>query len=111
MFGVNKGGHAATSLGFSNYMQSQSSFARRFGAEDFHHTPPGTTADAQGQIQREGAGGDNANIGDFIISAQTHDGTPAILFFDLGQGLVQGFRFVIYYRGDHGKILPIGFRF
>ena len=82
MLGVYEGHHPPRCLGLGHDMQGQGRLAGRFRAEDLHHPSPGHTADAQGQIQAQRAGGNNGNI-DGLILPHPHDGASAELFFNL----------------------------
>ena len=88
MLNVDERDLAAHLLGFGQDVQSQRSFTRGFGAVDLDDTAAGHTADTQGQVQAQAAGGDGVDLhGD--VGAQLHHGAFAKLFFDLRQGRFQ----------------------
>ena len=75
-------------LGAGHDVQGQRGLAARFGAEDFDHAAAGDALAAQGDVQRQAAGGDAADRRGGA-DAQRHDGPFAELLFDLGQRVLQ----------------------
>ena len=73
MLRIDEGTHAARLLGIGNYVQHHRSFAGRFRAVNLNDAPLGHAANAEGQIQREGSGGDAFDTGLRIRIAQSHD--------------------------------------
>ena len=100
VFRVDVGHLAAQLLCFGHDVQGQGGFARGFGPVNFHDPAPGDAADAQGDIQGQGAGGHRVNLDGGAI-AHTHNGAFAVGPFDLGQGGGQGF-FLVAGRGGRG---------
>jgi hypothetical protein len=91
MLGVDIGGHAAELLGFGDDLQRQSRFARRFRSIDFHHPAARHAADAESDIESEGAGRDNLHVLDDAAFAKFHDRALAELLFNLAYGEVDSF--------------------
>ena len=88
VFGVDEGGDAPLALGAGHDVQGQRGLAARFGPEDFDHAAAGDALAAQGDVQREAAGGDAIDRGG-CADAQRHDRPFAKLFLDLGEGIFQ----------------------
>ena len=83
VLGVDEGGLASGALRLGDHVQRQGGLAARFGAEDLHHPAPRHPAHAQGEVERQRAGGDGGHPQGRRIVAQPHDGALAILPFDL----------------------------
>jgi hypothetical protein len=81
MFHVNEGGHAAHFLGLGDDVLGQGGLARTFGAIDFGDAASGDAADAQGDVEGDGAGGDSFNV---QVSGlpQFHNSPFSEAFFD-----------------------------
>ena len=71
-------------------MKGQGGLTGSLRPVDLYNTAPGDAADAQSQVQGQGAGGQGLHI-DGDIVAKAHDGALAIVFLDLGDGGFQGF--------------------
>ncbi len=89
MFGIDECGDAAFFLGFGDDVQAERGFAGGFRAEDFDDAAAGHAFAAEGDIQREGAGGDAVDI-ERGVAIHIHDGALAVGFFDLSEGAVEG---------------------
>ena len=63
--------------------------ARRLGPEDLDHPAPGQAADPEGEIEREGTGGDDLHQHRPLL-AHPHDGPLAELLVDLAEGHLEG---------------------
>jgi hypothetical protein len=94
VFGIDEGTLTADFLHFGNDLQGECGFARGLWAVYFNHTAAGQAADAQGDIEAQRTGGDDLDVFDDFAFTQAHDGAFAELFFNLGQGSLQGFGFV-----------------
>src|SRR5580704_14744163 len=70
-------------------MQGERSFPAPFGSVDLDDPAAGQAADAQRDVQRDGAGGDHFHRGADLV-AEPHDRAPAELPFDLGERSLQG---------------------
>src|SRR5476649_1672794 len=85
VFGVDEGAGAAQLLHFSNSLQGQRGFARRFRAVDFHHAAARQAADAQRDIEAERTGRHDLHVLDRRVGVHAHYGAFAELLLDLGQ--------------------------
>ena len=83
VFGIHKGCHAASLLGFGDNLQADGGFARGFRAEDFNHAAARNSAHAQSGVKGDAAGGDHRDGNDGPLASQPHDGTLAKLLFNL----------------------------
>lgn len=61
MFGIDEGAGGTAFLGFGDDRQGQRGLTRRFRAIDLDDTAFWQAADAKGNIQAQGAGGDGRN--------------------------------------------------
>ena len=95
MLCVDEGGLATKLLYFGYDMQSDGSLTGRLGPVDLDDTSSGDAADAEGDIQRNGACGDPGNAHAGIVP-KAHDGALAALLFDLGDGSFQRCRFAVF---------------
>src|SRR3712207_4217730 len=62
VLGVYEGGEAAGLLGLGDDVQGEGRLAAGLGAVDLDDAPPGDAADAEGEVQGEGAGGDGGHL-------------------------------------------------
>ena len=83
MFGIDECAGTAFFLSLSNDAQSQSCFTGAFRTVDFDNTAAGHTADTEGQVQTEGAGGDGFNVSMGVILSESHNGAFSEGFFNL----------------------------
>ena len=77
-------------------MQSQCGFTGRFRPVYFGNPATGNSANTKRGIQRDGTGGYDINI-DFSPVTQTHNRTFAKITFNLRNGYVNGFYFIIVF--------------
>ena len=89
MLRVDERGQATLALRFGDHLQRQGRFARRFRAEDFDDAAARESADAQGEVDADGAGRDRFGRGDGVALAKAHDGALAELLLDLYDGKVE----------------------
>ena len=101
---VDEGGVAPALLTLGDAVQSQGSLAGGFRPVDLDDSAPGQAADAQGQVQGQGARGDGLHVQGGILP-QTHYRAVAKLLFDLGQGCFQGLGLVLCGVGGLGRAL------
>ncbi|MNC48302.1 hypothetical protein D3C75_974060 [compost metagenome] len=94
MLGVDEGAGGAAFLGFGDDRQGQCGFTRRLRAIDLDDTAFWQAADAQSDVQAQGAGRNGRNAGALVI-AHAHDRAFAELAFDLTQGRSQGALLVV----------------
>ena len=88
MLHVNKGGGAAQLLGLGHDVLAEGGLARGLWPVDFDHTSARNAADAEGDIQGQGTGGND--FGDHAVGfAQAHDRTVAVAFEDVAYGFVE----------------------
>ena len=91
---VHEGHLAPGLLGLGHDVEGQGGLAGGLGAVDLDDPPPGHAADAQGQIQGQGPGGDDFHVQVGLVP-QAHDGALAIYFLDILHGGLDGFLFVV----------------
>ena len=89
MFGVDECGDAAVALCLGDHVQADRGLARALGAEDLDHPSPWDAADAEGDIERERAGGDHRDPHAHRVLAELHDRALAELLLDLRERDVQ----------------------
>ena len=104
VLGVHKGHLAAQLLGLGQNVQGQGGLTGGLRPVDLDDAPPGHAADAQGQVQGQGAGGDGLHVG-LGVFAVSHDGALAVHLLDLLHGRLQGLFFVGTRRDCGGRIL------
>ena len=88
VLGVDVGADAAVALRLGDRVHGQRGLPRRLGTVDLHDAPPGQAADAQRQVQGEGAGGNRLDVHPDVV-AHAHDRALAELLLDLPQRGVQ----------------------
>ncbi len=91
-------GHAVVPLGGGHDVQGQGGLAGGLGTVDLHDPAPGNAADAQRQVQRQGAGGQGFHVHGDIV-AKAHDGALAVILLDLCNGGLQSL--LLVGRGGH----------
>ena len=64
VLGVDEGGDAAGLLGLGDDVQGERGLAARFGAEDFDDAAAGNALAAEGDVERQAAGGDALDAAD-----------------------------------------------
>jgi hypothetical protein len=89
VLGVDEGGDAAAALGLGDDVLDEGSLAGRLGAEDLGDAAAGDAADAEGEVERDGAGGDDVDGHAGADLAEAHDGALAEAALDLGQRKIQ----------------------
>src|ERR1019366_694524 len=82
---VNEGGEAALFLRLGDDAETEGGLAGRFRAVDLDDAALGQAADAEGEVDRERAGGERLNL-HALVAAEAHDGAVAELFRDGGKG-------------------------
>src|SRR4029077_10861622 len=73
VLGVDVGAHAAVALGLGDHVHGKGGLPGRLGPVDLDHTTAGQATDAEGDVERQRAGGDGGDA-DVAVLAQTHDG-------------------------------------
>ena len=101
MLGVYERDLAAALLRLRHDVQRQRRLTGGLRPVDLDDAPPGHAADAQSQVQGQGARGDGLHVG-FGVFAIAHDGALAIHFFDLLHGGLQRL-FLVGARRDCGR--------
>ncbi len=86
VLGVDECGDASFFLGFGDDVQGQGRFARGLRTVDLDDAASGYAADAEGQVEAEGAGGDRRDSGQGDVFTQAHDAALAELLFYLAHG-------------------------
>ena len=82
---VDEGRDAAGPLRVRDGVQRERRLAGRLGAVDLDDAAAGQAADAERDVQRDGAGGDDLD-GRALVAAEAHDRALAELAVDLGEG-------------------------
>ena len=90
VLGVDEGADAAELLGLGDDVVHQRRLAGGLGAEDLDDPPARHPADAQREVEGQGAGGDGVDAHPRPRVAHAHDAALAELPFDLGQGALEG---------------------
>ena len=99
MLGVNERRQPAGLLRVGDDVQHQRGFAGGFRPENFHHAAARDAADAERQVHRQRAGGNDLDFDLRPRVAQAHDAAFAVTFGDGGNG---GFEFPRVRRGGFG---------
>jgi hypothetical protein len=81
---VDEGRDAAGPLGVGDGVQRERGLAGGLRAVDLDDAAAREAADAEGHVQRDGAGGDDGD-GRALVAAQAHDRALAELTVDLGE--------------------------
>ena len=89
VLGVNERGQPAGLLGVGDDMEHEGGFAGGFRAENLDHAPARDAADAQRQVHRQRAGGDDVDLPERAGVAQAHDAAVAVGLGDGGDGGVE----------------------
>jgi hypothetical protein len=89
VLGVDEGGDAAAALGLGDDVLDESGLARGLGAEDLGDAAAGDATDAEGEVERDGAGGNNVHGHAGADFAEAHDSALAEAALDLGQRKIQ----------------------
>src|SRR4051794_21078436 len=100
VLGVDERRDAAGGLGAGHRVQGDRRLAGGLGAVHLDDTAARDAADAQGDVQGDGAGRDDLH-GHLGAVAQAHDGALAELLVDLGEGHVEGLVAVERCHGVH----------
>ena len=88
VLGVDVGAHAAVALGLGDDVHRQRRLARRLRAVDLGDPATRQAADAEGEVERQGAGRDRLD-GHRRLVAHPHDRALAVLLVDLRQRHVE----------------------
>ena len=89
MLRVDEGRDAAVLLGIRDGVQRERGLARGLRAVDLDDTAAGKTPDAERDIQRDGAGGDDGDRR-ALVAAEAHHAALAELTVDLGESGLEG---------------------
>ena len=89
MLGVDVGAHAAVALGLGDHVHGEGGLPGRLRAVDLDDPTAGQAADAEGDVERQRAGGDGGDA-DVAVLAQPHDGALAVLLLDLAERHLEG---------------------
>ena len=93
MFRVDERGGAAFLLRGGDHVERHGGLTGGLGSVDLGDPSPGHTADAQGQVQGQGTGGNGADV-HVGVFAQFHDAARSELFLDHAHGGTEGFLLV-----------------
>ena len=88
-----KAARPAGFLGLGDDVQGEGGLAAGLGAEDLDDAASGHPADAEGEVECQGAGGDRGDLLGLLV-AHAHDRTLAELPLYLRDGRVYGFALV-----------------
>ena len=102
VLGVDVGARAAVALRLGDDVHRQGGLARRLGPVDLGDPAPRQAADAECQVERQGARGDRLDVHRRAL-AHAHDGALAELLVDLRQSEVEGLLAI----GAHGVCLSV----
>ena len=83
VFSIDKRRHPARLLRFSDDLQRDGGFARRFRAKNFNHPAARNTTHAESGVERDGSGGYHRDGHDRLFVAEAHDGALTELLFNL----------------------------
>ena len=86
---VDVGGGAACALALRDDVLGEGGLAGRLRPEDLRHAPSRYSADAEGDVEREGAGGDGGDVERGPVVPEAHDRALAEVLGDLVQRAVQ----------------------
>src|SRR5690606_21022253 len=89
MFGVDEGRRAALALGFRRHMEGERGLARAFRAEHLDAAAARQAADAEGDVETEGARGNDLRRLHRTALAHAHHGALAERPLDLTESRVQ----------------------
>src|SRR5215212_7709327 len=89
VLGVDEGGEAPGLLGLGDHVQGEGRLAARLRAEDLDDAAPREAADAEGEVEGQGAGRDGGDPRPLFV-AHAHDRTLPELPLYLGDGGVYG---------------------
>ena len=107
VLGVDVGADAAVALRLRDDVHGECGLARRLGPVDLDDPPSRQTADAEGEVEREGARGDGLDRHRPLL-AHPHDGALAELLVDLGQRHVEGLLTIVPVAAHHRSLyLPV----
>ena len=73
VLGVDVGADAAVALGLGHDVHGEGGLARRLRPVDLDDPPAGQAADAEGEVEGEGAGGDRLDLARWPLLAHLHD--------------------------------------
>ena len=82
MFGVDEGADAALLLGFRHGVERERGLAGRFRSVDLDDAAARKAADAEGDVEAEGAGRDGLDL-DRLVALEAHDRAFAEAALDL----------------------------
>ena len=105
MLCVDKAGNSASLLDFCDHMQGNSGLTGGFGTIDLDDPSLGNTAQAQGNVQGQAAGGCRLYVHGISGIAQLHDRALAVLFLDLYYGSIQSLLFIFTIHFFHLLLL------
>ena len=90
MLGVDEGGDPAGRLRVGHGVQGNRGLTAAFRSVDLHHPTTGQPADAERDVERDRAGGDDSDR-DAHLVAEAHHGTLAKALVDLCESHLEGF--------------------
>ena len=93
VFGIDEGAGATHFLGFGDHVQGQGRLAGAFRPVDLDNAPARQAADAEADIEADGARGNGRGI-DHLALSQAHDRALAESPFDLSERGIQGLAFI-----------------
>src|SRR6185437_15542429 len=98
---VDERGRAAAALHLGDDLQREGGLARGFRPEDLDDAPAGQTADAQGNVEPEGAGRDSLDVVARRGVAEAHHRAFAELLLDLAQCGGERLLAILFHRSIH----------
>ena len=89
VLGVDVGADTTVALRLGDHVHGERGLARRLGTEHLDHAAAGEAADAEGDVERERAGGDGRHT-HVAPLPQPHDGALAVVLLDLAERHLEG---------------------
>ena len=103
VLGVDEAADAAGLLRLRHHLQRERGLAGRFRAVDLDDAPARQAADAECDVEAEGAGGDRLHVHGLIVGAEPHDRALAVHLLDLRERVLQRLHLVHRTPFDHAE--------
>ena len=109
MLGVDEGDHTAHRLGFGENLKGKGCLTRGFRAVDLDDAPARDASDSECGVERQGPGGNDADVEVLAPLAKLHDRSPTEFLLDLiGCDLEHlGFFVVHSFSSDYGDFVHV----
>ena len=103
MLGVDEAADAAGLLRLRHHLQRERGLAGQFRAVNLDDAPARQAADAECDVEAEGAGGDRLDVHGLIVGAEPHDRALAVHLLDLRERVLQRLHLVHRTPFDHAE--------